>query len=155
MFVLRIEIISKQNRLRYSQLVSGNPLNTVSLPLDKNALGMHITCTKLPGDTRNEISKSEVAAILREWRKETLDVVVVDYRKAIEEVTMPSGIVLTAQSNLLLLVKAFQQWQRGETLLAEDDAQALRIWIGNRVPFGMDAVDAVKDMKVLNGLDEV
>jgi hypothetical protein len=155
MFVLKIEIMANQNRLRYSQLVSGNSMDMVSLPLDRNAQGMHITCTKHPGDTRNEVSKAQIAEILRGWRKEAVDIVVVDHRKAIEQVTLPSGIALTCSSNLLLLVKAYQQWQQGETLLAEDDAQALRIWIGNRVPFGMDAVDAIKDMKVLNGLEEV
>ncbi len=155
MFVLKIEIMANQNRLRYSQLVSGNSLDMVSLPLDRNAPGMHITCTSHPGDTRSEVSKAQIAEILRAWRKEALDVVVVDHRHAIEQVTLPSGIVLNGNSNLLLLVKAYQQWQRGETLLAEDDAQALRIWIGNRVPFGMDAVDGIKNMKALNGLEEI
>ena len=153
MFVLKIEIMADRSRLRYQQ--SAGSKDMVSLPLDRSAKGMHITCTKFPGDTRTEVSKSTIAEIIRGWRKEALDVVVIDHRNAIQEVTLPSGIVLTANSNVLLLVKAFQQWQRGETLLAEDDAQALRIWIGNRVPFGMDAVDAIKDIKALNGLEEV
>lgn len=116
---------------------------------------MLITCTHFPGDTRTEIDRHEAAECIRQWKRQALEVILVDHRKAIEEVCLPSGMVLTRQSHLLLLVKAFQQWQRSEMILAEDDAQAIKIWIGDRVPFGMEAIDGIKDMTALNGLDDV
>lgn len=152
-FILKIEVMPDRSRLRYIQMEGTHDM--ISLPVARVANAILITCTNHPGDTRTEISKSQAATFLRRWRKEAIDVVLVDHRKAIEEVIMPSGLVLNRSSNLLLLVKAFQQYQRGETVLAEDDAQALRIWIGNRVPFGMDTIDAIKKMKAMDQLEEI
>lgn len=154
-FILKIEIMPDASRVRYMQASGGSVFDTLVLPLTKEKAATHITCKNYPGDTRTEVSRSTAANLVRSWRKTCMDVVIVDHRCAIQEVTMPSGIVLSPESNILLLTKAFQQWQRGELVLAQDDAMALKIWIGNRVPFGTAAVEAIKDMSVLEGLEDV
>jgi hypothetical protein len=152
-FVLKIEVMPDGGKIRYIQLEGTRDM--ITLPAIGKGAAVHITCKKYPGDTRTEIAKADAAKLLRQWRADAIDVVVVDHRKAVQEVTMPSGLVLNRSSNLLLLVKAFQQYQRGETVLAEDDAQALKVWIGDRTPFGMEAVESIKKMKALDGLEEV
>lgn len=154
-FCLKIEVMADGSRLRYMQAFSGSVLDLISLPINRSVPAALMTCTKFPGDTRTELTRHGVAELLKQWRQQALEIIVIDHRKAIEEVTLPSGLVLRRDSNALLLVKAFQQWQRGETILAEDDALALKIWIGDRFPFGMDAVESIKDMKALNGLEEI
>lgn len=151
----KIEIMPDGTRLRYMQSSDGSAMDLLSLPVARHVAAVHVTCTKFPGDTRLEVTRKQLVELLRAWREEALEVIVIDHRKAIEEVTLPSGIVLKRDSNLLLLVKALQQWQRGETVLAQDDAQALKIWIGDRVPFGMDAIESIKDMSALEGLEEI
>ena len=154
-FCLKIEIMPDGLRLRYMQVFSGSIMDMVSLPVGRYSQAVHVTCQKHPGDTRLDISKAEAAQLIREWRKEALEVVLVDHRKAIQEVMLPNGVVLKRDSNLLLMVVAFRHWQQGEMLLAEDDAQALKVWIGDRVPFGMDAVESIKDMQALDRLEDV
>lgn len=150
--ILKVEFLPGGKVLRY---MFGSTCDVLTVPLDRSAEPEHITCTRFPGDTRRHVSRVEELAVIRRWRKEALDVVVVDRRKAVQEVVMPSGLVLTRGSNLLLLAKAYQQYQRGETVLVEGDATALKLWIGDRVPFGMDSVESIKDMKALDGLEEV
>lgn len=154
-FCLKIEVMPDGSRLRYLQSYNGSAMDLLSLPVSRHAAATHVTCTKYPGDTKTEVTRKRLVELVKAWRLEALEVIVIDHRKAIEEVTLPSGIVLTRKSNLLLLVKALQQWQRGETVLAQDDAQALKIWIGDRVPFGMDAIESIKDMSALDGLEEI
>lgn len=149
---LKIEIMPNGERVRYCY---GSTKDLVSIPKGRADQATCITCTKYPGDTREQISKADAVKVIKGWRAEALEVLVIDHRKATQEIVLPSGIVLTRKTNLLLLAKAYQQWQKGETILAEDDALALKVWIGDRVPFGMDAVEAIKDMKVLEGLEEV
>jgi hypothetical protein len=154
-YCLKIEVMPDGSRLRYLQAERGSVLDLLSLPVDRTAPAVHITCTKFPGDTRLEIARKQLVELLKAWRRDALEVIVVDHRKAVQEVTLPSGVVLKRDSNLLLLVKAFQQWQRGETILAEDDAQALKVWIGDRAPFGMDAIESIKDMTALDDLESI
>lgn len=154
-YCLKIEVMPDGSRLRYVQSHNGSALDLLSLPVARHAPAVHVTCTKYPGDTRVEVTRKQLVELVRAWRGEALEVILIDRRKAIDEVTLASGLVLNRDSNLLLLVKAFQQWQRGETVLAEDDAQALKIWIGDRVPFGMDAIESIKNMKALDGLEEI
>lgn len=154
-FCLNIEIMPDGSRLRYKQSYSGSIMDMVSLPVLRSAQAVHITMQQYPGDKRIDITRKRVAEIIRDWRAQAIDVVVVDHRKATQEVTLPSGVVLNRSSNLLLLVKAFQQWQNAQIVLAEDDAQALKMWIGDRVPFGTDAVEAIKDMKSIDALEDI
>lgn len=154
-FCLKIEIMPDGSRLRYGQSFRGTVIDFVSLPVSRSAQATFVTMEKYPGDKRLEITRAQVADTLRTWRHQAIDVLVVDHRKAIQEITLPSGIVLNRNSHVLLLTKAFHQWQRGETILADDDALALKVWIADRLPFGMDAVEAIKDMQVFEGLEEV
>lgn len=151
-YCLKIEIMPAGERVRYCY---GSTKDLVSIPKNRMEQPTYITCTKYPGDTRTQTTKAHAAEVIKRWRAQALEVLVIDHRKAIQELTLPSGIVLDRNSNLLLLVKAYQQWQKGETILAEDDALALKIWIADRAPFGMDAVEAIKDMKALDGLEEI
>ncbi len=154
-FCLKIQIMPDGSRLRYEQSFSGSTMDMVSLPVSRALQAVLITMERQPGDKRIDITRSKLAQIIREWRQQAIDVLLVDHRKATQEVTLPSGIVLNRSSHLLLLVKAFQQWKKGEMVLAEDDAQALKVWIGDRVPFGMDAVEAIKDMEAVNKLENI
>lgn len=154
-FCLNIEIMPDGTRLRYKQSYTGSIMDMVSLPISRSEQAVHVTMEQYPGDKRIDITRKRVVEIIREWREQTIDVVLVDHRQATQEFTLPSGIVLNRSSNLLLLVKAFQQWQKGQIVLAEDDAQALKMWIGDRVPFGMDAVEAIKDMKSVEALEDI
>lgn len=151
-YCLKIEIMPNGERVRYCY---GPTKDIVSLPKDRAVQPTHITCTKMPGDTRAQVEKHQAVQVIRNWREDAIDVIVIDHRKAIQEITLPSGIVLDRNSNLLLMVKAFQQWQKGEMVLAMDDALALKVWIADRVPFGMGAVESIKDMTVLNDLQDI
>ena len=147
--------MADHSRIRYEQSFSGTTYDMVSLPLSRNVEAAFVTMDKYPGDKRLGISRSRVAEVIREWRSHAIDVILIDHRNATQEITLPSGIVLTRRSHLLLLAKAFQEWHKGEIVLAEDDAQALRVWIGDRIPFGMDAVEAIKDIKALERLESI
>lgn len=154
-FCLKIQIMSDGSRLRYEQLIEGSVFDMVSLPISKSTAAVLITMNRHPGDTRLEISRKQAATTIAKWKELALDVLLVDHRKATQEIVLPSGIALNATSNLLLLVKAFQQWQKGQIVLAQDDALALKVWIGDRVPFGTEAVEKIHDMKVIEQLEDI
>ena len=154
-FCLKIQIVPDGSRLRYEQSVSGSTFDMILLPVLRTVPAVLVTMDRYPGDKRVNIQRSEVAQTIRQWRQQAIDVLLVDHRKATQDIKLPSGIVLSRSSNLLLLVKAFQQWQKGEIVLADDDALALKVWIGDRVPFGTAAVESIKDMKVLNNLEDI